>query len=73
MALNFFILTTLDTATRLGRYLLEELTGWRNRYVPSLVIVATAGALALSGQWRALWPAFGASNQLVAALALLVV
>jgi carbon starvation protein len=73
MALNFFILTTLDTATRLGRYLLAELTGWDNRYVPTLVIVLAAGGLALSGQWRVLWPAFGASNQLVAALALLVV
>ncbi len=73
MALNFFILTTLDTTTRLGRYLLAELTGWENRYVPTVVIVVAAGALALSGQWRVLWPAFGASNQLVAALALLVV
>jgi carbon starvation protein len=73
MALNFFILTTLDTTTRLGRYLLAELTGWENRYVPTIVIVVAAGALALSGQWRVLWPAFGASNQLVAALALLVV
>jgi carbon starvation protein len=73
MALNFFILTTLDTATRLGRYLLAELTSWENRYVPTIVIVVAAGALALSGQWRVLWPAFGASNQLVAALALLVV
>jgi carbon starvation protein len=73
MALNFFILTTLDTATRLGRYLLEELTGWRNRYLPTALIVIAAGLLAGSGQWRALWPAFGASNQLVGALALLVV
>lgn len=73
MALNFFILTTLDTATRLGRYLLAELTGWENRYAPTLIVVVAAGALALSGQWRVLWPAFGASNQLVAALTLLVV
>ena len=73
MALNFFILTTLDTATRLGRYLLEELTGSRHRWGPTLAIVGAAGWLALSGQWRALWPAFGASNQLVGALALLVV
>jgi carbon starvation protein len=73
MALNFFILTTLDTATRLSRYLLQEITGWRNRYLPSAVIVVAAGALAISGHWRVLWPAFGASNQLVAALALLVV
>ncbi len=73
MALNFFILTTLDTATRLGRYLLAELTGWENRYAPTIIVVVAAGALALSGQWRILWPAFGASNQLVAALTLLVV
>ncbi len=73
MALNFFILTTLDTATRLGRYILAELTGWESRYAPTLVVVLAAGGLALSGQWRILWPAFGASNQLLAALALLVV
>ena len=73
MALNFFILTTLDTATRLGRYLLSELIGLRGRVLPALTIVAAAGALALSGKWRALWPAFGASNQLVAGLSLLVV
>jgi len=73
MALNFFMLTTLDTATRLGRYLLAELTGIENRYLPTALVVLAGGALALSGQWRAVWPAFGASNQLVASLALLVV
>jgi carbon starvation protein len=73
MALNFFILTTLDTGTRLGRYLLQELTGWENRYLPTFLIVGVAAALALTGQWRVLWPAFGASNQLLAALSLLVV
>ena len=53
-------------------HLLAELTGWENRYAPTILVVVAAGALALSGQWRILWPAFGASNQLVAALALLV-
>ncbi len=72
MALNFFILTTLDTATRLARYLLEELTGWRSRLGSTLVVVCATAALALTGHWRAIWPAFGASNQLVGALALLV-
>jgi carbon starvation protein len=72
MALNFFILTTLDTATRLARYILQELLGWQGRYLPTVLVAAASGALALSGQWRALWPAFGASNQLVAGLALLV-
>lgn len=73
MALNFFILTTLDTATRLARYLTTELFGMNNRFVPTALVVVAGAALALSGQWRTLWPAFGASNQLVAALALLVV
>jgi len=36
-------------------------------------VVAAAALLSFTGQWRTLWPAFGASNQLVAALALLVV
>jgi carbon starvation protein len=73
MALNFFILTTLDTATRLARYLAAELLGMKNRYVPTLLVLLLTAALTFTGQWRTLWPAFGASNQLVAGLALLVV
>ncbi len=73
MSLNFFMLTTLDTATRLGRYLLAELLGTRRRYLPTAAVVIGGGALGLTGQWRTIWPAFGASNQLVACLALLVV
>lgn len=72
MALNAFILTTLDTATRIGRYLAEELFGIRNMYAATLVVVSLAAALALTGQWTKIWPAFGTSNQLIAALALLV-
>ncbi len=71
--LNAFILTTLDSATRITRYLSQELFGIRNRYVATLIIVAVSSLLALSGKWSKLWPAFGASNQLVAALALLVI
>ncbi|PIP19063.1 MAG: carbon starvation protein A [Candidatus Omnitrophica bacterium CG08_land_8_20_14_0_20_41_16] len=70
--LNAFILTTLDTATRISRYLTEELFGIKNRYLSTLIIVSLSLALALSGQWNRIWPAFGASNQLVAALALFV-
>ena len=70
--LNAFILTTLDTATRVCRYITEELMGLKNRYAASAVTVVAAGALALTGAWNKLWPAFGASNQLVAALALFV-
>lgn len=70
--LNAFILTTLDTATRISRYLTEELLGIKNRYLSTLLIVILGGALAISGKWTKIWPVFGASNQLVAALTLFV-
>jgi len=76
LTVSSFLLTSLDTATRLGRYALEELTAdWApaisNRYVASIITIAAGGGLALSGSWSAIWPVFGASNQLLAGLALL--
>ncbi|MBL7092174.1 MAG: carbon starvation protein A [Candidatus Omnitrophica bacterium] len=71
--LNAFILTTLDTATRIGRYLTQELLGIKNRYISTLLVIIFGGALALSGKWSTIWPMFGTANQLVAALALIVV
>jgi carbon starvation protein len=72
MALNAFILTTLDSATRIGRYLTQELLVSEAMYLSTSVVVVASGALALTGQWTKLWPAFGTSNQLIGALALLV-
>lgn len=72
MALNAFILTTLDSATRIGRYLTQELLGTEAVWASTLAVVLASAALALTGQWTKLWPAFGTSNQLIAALALLV-
>ncbi len=71
--LNSFILTTLDTATRIARYITEELFKIKNRYLSTLIIVISGGALALSGRWSRIWPVFGAANQLTASLALFVV
>lgn len=76
--------TTLDTATRIQRYVISELAaGFRvkalsNRWVATLIAVGTAGALAFatgaSGTGAlTLWPMFGAVNQLLAALALLLI
>jgi len=73
LVLNAFILTTLDTATRIGRYLSEELFRIKNRHFSTILVVVLSAALALSGKWNKIWPIFGASNQLVAALALVVI
>ena len=73
MILNGFILTTLDTATRIGRYLTQELFKIKNRYAATIIVIALAGWLGLSGEWNEIWPIFGAANQLIAALALIVI
>ena len=76
--LKTFIMTTLDSATRITRYLCNELLGetlgigpMKNKYVAVAFVGVCSGALAL-GNWRAIWPLFGAANQLVASLVLIV-
>ncbi len=76
--LNAFVLTTLDTGTRLGRLIFSELLGkkaplFKNRWASSSVILLFAAILGATEGYKAIWPVFGASNQLVAALALIVV
>lgn len=76
--LNAFVLTTLDTGTRLGRFISTELLGkkisvFQNRWISSAFILAFAAFLGGTESYKAIWPVFGASNQLVAALALIVV
>jgi carbon starvation protein len=78
-----FAATTLDTAARLQRYVIGEFgkaTGIRpleNRHLAALAAVVTGGLLALHDGVGAggmvLWPLFGATNQLLACLALLVI
>ncbi|HRX51272.1 MAG TPA: carbon starvation protein A [Candidatus Krumholzibacteria bacterium] len=77
LMINAFVVTTLDTSTRLGRFVLEELgagvPGLGNRWGATLLTVGAAGWLGASGGYDRIWPVFGATNQLVAALSLLVV
>jgi len=78
-----FAMTTIDTATRLQRYVIGEIGGnynvniLRNRYVGGAIAVLTALALALAREagkgGMILWPVFGTTNQLLAALTLLVI
>ncbi|MEW6556491.1 MAG: carbon starvation protein A [Elusimicrobiota bacterium] len=79
LILNAFVITTLDTATRITRYIATELFGegfgikiFKNKYFSTLVVVALSGVLAFS-DWKKIWPVFGASNQLIAALVLIVI
>ncbi|MFH0771763.1 MAG: carbon starvation CstA family protein [Candidatus Omnitrophota bacterium] len=91
LALNFallafatFVYDTLDVATRLGRYIFQELTGWRGKLsifvsalatlaVPAILItrkITDAQGNAIPA-WQLFWTIFGSSNQLLAAMALL--
>ncbi len=71
--LNAFILTTLDTATRITRFLTQELFKIKNKWFATTLVIIAAGYLAFMDKWQLLWPVFGASNQLVAGLALIVI
>jgi len=78
LMLNTFILTTLDTCARLTRYVMTESLGqkipaMRNKYLATLAGLVVAYILTLGNGWRVLWPAFGAANQLIGALSLMVV
>ena len=77
-----FVITTLDAAVRLNRYLFEELWTIVFKKVPALlrrywfnsgISVALMWTLATSNAFNALWPIFGTANQLLAALSLLAV
>jgi carbon starvation protein len=77
-----FVITTLDAAVRLNRYLFEEL--WsiifknpprllKHYWVNSGISVVLMWVLAYSNAFSKLWPIFGAANQLLAALGLFAI
>lgn len=87
LSVSAFCLTSLDTGTRLARYMFtefwlnpgetpESVTGFRkvlcNKYVSTAFTVIVGIAFGMGG-WSKVWPLFGASNQLLAGLALLAV
>jgi carbon starvation protein len=78
-----FILTTIDTGTRVGRFLVgefggrfykkfEEPTWLPGSLVTTALVVAGWAAFIWSGSISTIWPMFGVANQLLAAVALCV-
>lgn len=81
LAVSCFCLTSLDTATRLGRFMFQELfadskTGRKlkldNMYVATIITAGLGFVLCLAG-YSKIWPLFGACNQLVAVPAFLAI
>lgn len=83
LAISAFALTSLDTATRLGRFMFQELFAAKkgeqetpvqkvcgNMYAATLITVILGGVLCIAG-YQNIWALFGACNQLVAVPAFL--
>ena len=82
MAFSTFVFDTIDVATRLGRYIVQELTGWSGRAAavvatlvtllpPLLVLVVLPAAPGAPPPYMRFWSLFGTANQLLAALSLM--
>ncbi|HIU64921.1 MAG TPA: carbon starvation protein A [Candidatus Avacidaminococcus intestinavium] len=83
MAFTTFVYDTLDVCTRLGRYIIQELAGWKgwSGRIGSTLLVGGMPLFLMSinltdptgkpvAAWSLFWKTFGSSNQLLAALAL---
>ena len=79
LAFSTFVYDTLDVSTRLARYILQELTGWRGlaggclATLVSLIIPLAFLLLTKEKAYLVAWPIFGTSNQMLASLTLLVI
>ncbi len=77
MAFSTFVFDTLDVSTRLGRYIVQELTGLSGWLGSAVGTALTVGVplvfllVAKPGSWKSFWTLFGTSNQLLAALSLM--
>ena len=79
-----FILTTIDTGTRIARFLLQEVLGsvfpkfakmdwWPGVIISTGLVTLAWGSLIWSSSIDTIWPMFGIANQLLAGIALCIV
>ena len=82
MAFSTFVFDTIDVATRLGRYIVQELTGWTGRVAavvasivtllpPAVVLVVLPVVPGQPPPYMRFWALFGTANQLLAGLSLM--
>jgi carbon starvation protein len=78
-----FILTAVDTGTRVGRFFLQEMIGavvpkflekrwWPGIIITSAIFTGAWGYLVYTGDISTIWPLFGMSNQLLASSGLII-
>ncbi len=78
LALNTFVLTTLDSGVRITRFITQESIGKKlpflyDKYLATGIVIFLAYLIGATDGWQKIWPIFGATNQLIAAVALFVI
>lgn len=70
---NQFILTSVDTSTRLGRFVISEnlFPKLKNKILTTLITLIPAWLLAITNSYETLWRLFGTSNQLIASITMI--
>ena len=78
-----FILTTIDAGTRVARYILQDILGYaykpfnKKDWIPGSILTSALvslcwGYMLYTGDISSIWPMFGATNQVLASLALAI-
>ena len=70
---NQFILTSVDTSTRLGRFIITEnlFPKMKSKVLTTIITLVPAWLLAVTNSYETLWRLFGTSNQLIASITLI--
>ncbi|MBU1252117.1 MAG: carbon starvation protein A [Nanoarchaeota archaeon] len=72
---NQFILTSVDTSTRLGRFIISEslFPKLKNKFLTTMITLIPAWLLAITNSYETMWRLFGTSNQLIASITMISV